>query len=303
MRGIHGYLGLIATFIVGASAVVMSLGTTETSTHVDIWSNPYFLTGIGLVVFPLILLLIFMRPSRSPGISYLTYAGQLENANRILDSGNSSITMRKLAVGTLWGMLHESSELHTDVVSILTNFVRSKAMKTSRKKRPDFDVQAALTALAHRPRRTEGVVLDLSATNLAGAVLCGANLRYADLCDSNLSGALLCGADLSNANLQSADLSHAWLNKIDRNSTPEMDARVPQGARWAWISRATTRGKVNSLECTIPRKSSGANLSGANMTSVKLTDANLYGARVDENQSLPPEWTRDSRSGLAVRNL
>jgi Pentapeptide repeats (8 copies) len=303
MRGADaGYMGSLSSLIVGMSTVAIAIATTELTSQVDIWSNPLIWTGIALIVFAP-LPLIFARLSRSPGLSYITYAGQLENSSRILDSDTSSMTMRKLAVGALWGILNVSAELHNDVVAILADFVRGNAIKTIQKERPDSDVQAALTALARRPVRSEDAPLDLSATNLSGAVLCGANLRSAALRDSNLSGALLYGADLSNANLQSADLSRAWLNKLDENSPPDVDFSVPREARRASGFRSARRARAKNLECTIPRKSPGADLSGANINSVKLADANLRGARVDVDQSLPPEWRRDPRTGLAVENL
>lgn len=288
----------VGAVMVGAAAVATSIATLEESTHVDIWSSSWIWVGVSLTTLGLAVTLFFIITwsNRAPELAVLQYYDLLDRAMRLLDSGTS--LMRKIGVELLGEVLHRSSELHSHVVAILTDFVRSNATEASQKERPEHDVQAALTALGCRPKRPEDTPLDLSATNLSGAVLFGANLRNALLCDSNLSGAFLCGADLSNANLRSADLSHAWLNKIDKRSGSYAD--ILQRMRLVSSSKFRRDG-ATGLSRTFPRKSLGADLSGANMSSAKLTNAHLLGARVDEDQFLPPEWRRDPRTGLVVR--
>lgn len=286
----------VGAVMVGAATEATSIATLE-STHVDIWSSSWIWVGVSLTTLGLAVTLFFIVTwsNRAPELAVLQYYDLLDRAMRLLDSGTSS--MRKIGVELLGEVLRRSFELHSHVVTILTDFIRSNATKTSQKEIPEHDIQAALTALGHRPKRPEDTPIDLSATNLSGAVLFRANLRNALLCDSNLSGAFLCGADLSNANLQSADLSHAWLNKIDKHSAS--DAGILQRMRLVSGSKFM-RGRAIGLQRTFPRKSSGADLSGANMISAKLNNAHLLGARVDEDQFLPPEWGRDQRTGLVV---
>lgn len=282
-----GLAAAVGAVIVGAGTVATSIATMETSTHVDIWSNSWVWAGVGLTVLGLAVTLFFIITwHRVPELAGLRYYDLLDRAMRYLESG--TLVMRKMGVELLREVLRSSSELHGHVIAILTDFVRSSTTNTRQRENPEIDVQAALTTLGHRPRRPESVPLDLSAANLAGAILFGANLRNAVLRDSNLSGAILCGADLSNADLHSADLSHSWLNKIDERPGSDLDVNIPRDAR------LTSNVKF-------PRKSSGADLSGANMTSVKLTNAHLYGARVDKEHSLPIEWMRDPHTGLVVR--
>ena len=112
-------------------------------------------------------------------------------------------------------------------------------------------------------------------TDLSGAYLSGANLRYAnlsgaDLRDTDLSGADLRYAYLSSADLSSADLSSAYLRGADLRGAALRYADLG-GAdlRYAYLSGADLRYADLG----------GADLSGAYLSGADLRYANLSGAK------------------------
>jgi Pentapeptide repeats (8 copies) len=140
--------------------------------------------------------------------------------------GSDEPYVRLGGVHALAHLLRDSADHHLDVVEVLVAFVRQRAPRASRTQltghgmdtragvllvasdralpaEPAPDVQTALTALGHRPRRRRLEpfgMLNLRDLHLAGAVLEGADL----------TGAVLEGADLTRAWLE-ADLTDAWL--------------------------------------------------------------------------------------------
>jgi hypothetical protein len=134
---------------------------------------------------------------------------------------------------------------------------------------PTPDIQAALTALCHRPSRPERQPIDLTGLHLASARLDGANLTGAELHGANLTRAWLDGANLTGAELRGANLTGAWLH----------DAQL-QGA---WLDGANlTRAKLH----------------GANLTLVGLYSANLTGVAWPSEAAVPKGWERDGNRGL-----
>jgi uncharacterized protein YjbI with pentapeptide repeats len=218
----------------------------------------------------------------------LSVRGQIADrfSNALERLGSDELYVRMGGVHALEHVMRESLTQHNDVVEILTAFVRSRSPYSRWKKQeqsdttkspgdaPDTregaDVQAALTALARRPHRTERRPLDLSNTDLRGALLFEANLSGAVLDCSNLSGAFLTGADLSNASLADALLSGAVLNK----SNPEpyitmLSSKILSADFTQDVLRETPKKKL-----------AGANLSGADLNNIDLSQANLIGANL-----------------------
>ena len=144
--------------------------------------------------------------------------------------GSSELYVRIGGVHALEHVMHDSAEHHNDVIEVLIGFIRDRApRRESQSDRqvwmhpvtgsvPDLpavatpDIQAALTALGHRPQRVR-LAIDLSGLHLVGADLTDADLRGAQLTGADLSVAKLVRANLTGtlldrANLTGADLEH-----------------------------------------------------------------------------------------------
>jgi len=129
---------------------------------------------------------------------------------------------------------------------------------------PTPDVQAAITALAHRPLRPERQQIDLRGLHLTNAILDGANLTRAGLRGANLTRAILSSADLTGADLRGANLTGAML------------------------------GNANLTGAML----GSANLTGASLYSADLTGAMLGPAR----PKVPPGWiVTDPKTGELTR--
>jgi len=131
-------------------------------------------------------------------------------------------------VHALEQVMRDSPDHHDDVNEVLTQFIRGLAplarqsghqawMHPVTGSVPDLpaepkpDVQATLTALAHRPLRPERQPINLHHLRLTNADLDGANLTGAHLHGANLTDASLDGADRTRAHLHGADLTGAYL--------------------------------------------------------------------------------------------
>jgi uncharacterized protein YjbI with pentapeptide repeats len=88
--------------------------------------------------------------------------------------------------------------------------------------KPTPDIQAALTALGHRPHRPERHRIDLAALHLTGARLDHANLTGAWLDGANLTGAQLTRANLTRAMLGRANLTRAMLGAKPASSATRL---------------------------------------------------------------------------------
>ena len=112
----------------------------------------------------------------------------------------------------------ESDHEHHTVVEVLAAFIRQHpALRGSddgdeREPPARHDVQAALTVLGRRPRRTERNLPDLSKSDLRGMRLDELHLPGVDLWYSDLRGAVLSGATITDANLSWARLEGAQLS-------------------------------------------------------------------------------------------
>lgn len=143
--------------------------------------------------------------------------------------------MRVGGIQALHRLMHDSSIHHDDILEVLAAFIRHRASVANRDvglreagenaedaaqpsgahRAPTADVQAALTAIAHRPRRPERRAIALAGLDLAGADLESANLAGADLAGADLAGVRLRKADMTRANLRAATLTGADLTSAD----------------------------------------------------------------------------------------
>jgi pentapeptide repeat protein len=176
---------------------------------------------------------------------YLSRRGQLTDrySRAIGQLAAATLTERLGGIYALEHLMLESPRDHNTVVEVLAAFIRETApapqpvlrpgtlpatevdvaLSTGSEPapetgtpeiehRPATDVQAALTVLARRPpRRSERNRVDLSDTDLRGAVLVGARLRGAVLFGAHLQDAYLVGAHLQGTLLVGADLHGAIL--------------------------------------------------------------------------------------------
>src|SRR5262249_39961037 len=138
--------------------------------------------------------------------------------------GSAELYVRIGGVHALEHVMRDSADHHDDVIEVLTEFIRGAVPHLADQSdgqawlhpvtgsvpdlpaEPTPDVQAALTALAHRPFRPERREIDLTHLHLGKAILdratlTGAILAYANLTDARLDRANLTGAKLYDANL------------------------------------------------------------------------------------------------------
>jgi hypothetical protein len=108
--------------------------------------------------------------------------------------GSTELYVRIGGVHALKHVMRDSAKHHDDVIEVLTAFIRDRAPRRDRQvwhpvtgsvPDPDLppepmpDIQAALTALGHRPYRLGGQRVDLSDLHLRSARLYHANLTHA----------------------------------------------------------------------------------------------------------------------------
>jgi hypothetical protein len=187
---------------------------------------------------------------------------------------------RKSRIQVLEEIARDSPRYHWKVMEFLADFVRRKAPRKEEEeweeerslKIPE-DIQAALTAIGQRDLEKDPPKkrLDLSNTDIRGAVLSEGKLQ-----GINFSGANLQGANLSRAKLQKADLTKANLKEADIRGANLQEANVFQ----AVLRRANLWGA--NLEKAILMKTdlSWAAFYGSNMRRAYLQKANLQGAEL-----------------------
>jgi hypothetical protein len=205
--------------------------------------------------------------------------------------GSTELYVRIGGVHALEHVMRDSPDHHDDVMEVLTEFIRGGVPHVARQsdhqawmhpvtgsvpdpppEEPTPDVQAALTALAHRPLRPERGGINLSGLHLTNAVLNGVDLTGATLNDANLTGARLNGANLTGAILWDANLTGAALHDANLTVARLHDANLTDaGLNGANLTDAGLHGA----------NLTGARLDGANLTVADLWDANLIGARLD----------------------
>jgi hypothetical protein len=225
----------------------------------------------------------------------LSHRGQItDRFTRALEQLNAEqLYVRIGGVQALGRLMHDSPIHHDDIVEVLAAFIRDRApvagsnltVKGATQQSPlvqvpvsptppPADVQAALTALAHRPRRPERRAIALAGADLAGADLSGANFAHAELSGADLAKANLQRADLAGANLRGVNLGGARLAGADLIGASLSLANLADAdLAGADLTRAFVRS-ANLIGVNL----SGANLRGANLSLANLTRAYFFDA-------------------------
>ena len=134
-----------------------------------------------------------------------------------------SMAMRLGGIYALERIAKDSPKDHWQVMEVLTAYVRENSLwgmypsvKHSYRKIPS-DIQAILTVIGRQNAKYDGPKqrLDLTHTDLRGAILLKANFQGTNLEYANLEGARLGDANLQGANFSEAILKNATLVKAD----------------------------------------------------------------------------------------
>jgi hypothetical protein len=238
--------------------------------------------------------------------------------------GSSELYVRLGGVHALEHVMHDSADHHDDVIEVLTAFINNHTPRCDRKVwhpvtgsvpdpdlplKPAPDIQAALTALGHRPYRPERRRIEVPRLHLTGATLAYANLgdvdlsgatlndallHFADLAYATLNGAglaraTLYGADLIYAQLNGADLTHARLNGADLTHADLAGANLTHAQLTGTDLTGTNLDGADLAD---------ADLGGANLTNADLNGADLNGAKWPEDSAVPEGWRRDDSKRL-----
>lgn len=158
------------------------------------------------------------------------------------------------------------------------------------------DVQAAMTVLARRPKRSEPFTLDLRHTNLAGLELPRyARLARADLTDADLTRAQLFEANLTRATLTMANLSEAMLPLASLAEARLVEANLTAaGLMRANLTGVWLRGADLTASFLSEAALTGARLDGANLTGAfGLTAEALASTHLTKNTRLAPSLATD----------
>src|SRR5215218_298741 len=191
-----------------------------------------------------------------------------------VEDGQKLFEIRVGGIYALERIARESEEDYWPIMEILTAYVRQNASlpreagqertqdatdeqramegsggksETTEPSALDPDIQAIMTILRRRKlyyRHEEPGALDLSKTNLSGAVLSEALLSGADLSsvavlsEANLSGALLYGADLSGAalygaNLSGTNLTQEQLEQAEGDENTQLPSHLKPPEHWS----------------------------------------------------------------------
>ncbi|WP_410815072.1 pentapeptide repeat-containing protein [Micromonospora sp. 067-2] len=199
----------------------------------------------------------------------LAHRGQVTDrfAKALERLGSSELYIRIGGIRALDHVMRDSADHYLDCVEVLSSFIRERAPRANNRDdssptiyprpilpaEPFADVQAAFTALAHRPtkREVERHLLDFRNLHLRSL-----NLRDAQLDDADFSG-----SDLQDSNLSGATARFAVFDATNLREASFYSARM-EGARFA-----------NS-------RLSGANMSGIQLANAHLVEANLEGANL-----------------------
>jgi hypothetical protein len=232
----------------------------------------------------------------------ITERGQLSDrfSRAVEQVGSDKLSIRLGGIFSMERLMRDARPEQPTIVRILAQFVRDRAPvrpgagagRSARSYGVAADVQAALTALVHRPDTTgSGGRLDLRAADLSGADLSGGDLSRAVLADADISH-----ADLSRARLVGADLINTGLGGTNLANADLSGARL-MGAD---ISQANLSGaRLQDADLA------EATLSGADLRTAKdLTVGQLAAGRSDASTKLPdgiaPPRPGDSRPVIKV---
>ncbi|MGW0628224.1 pentapeptide repeat-containing protein [Streptomyces sp. NPDC002758] len=207
---------------------------------------------------------------------------------------SDKLEVRLGSVYSLEHVLSESAVDHAAVVKVLAGFVRNNThrgatrepsafpeLRSGLRTAPDWgvelsaDIQAAVEALARRPKRNEPRRVDLRHTNLAGL-----SLRHFEFeSPPRLEGMFLTSADLRRADLRGVNMKRTILNNADMCFAWLVNARCDRAALCRVDLRGALLNGTNFFE---------ADLSGADLRETDgLTAKQLAAATIDEETRLP----------------
>ena len=234
-------------------------------------------------------------------------------AKSVEQLGSQDVDVRLGGIYSLERIAKDSPKDHWTVMEVLTAYVRSKSplpegwIKVAPEKRKPLpnvtiDVQSALTVIARREAKNDqGKSLDLSSSNLSGAVLSGADIRFERLggtppdsvpvdsvpADSRLfnsahpKGSDFIGVNFRGSNLKGAYLFYADLRSAVLNNAVLVDADLSiANLRHALLIEAEVSGAVLSETDCRRAVLKGANLKGTDIYGADLRSA--YGIAPDQ---------------------
>ncbi|RAN93856.1 Non-specific serine/threonine protein kinase [Micromonospora saelicesensis] len=197
--------------------------------------------------------------------------------------GSTEMYLRIGAVRALEHVMRDSPDHHSDTVEVLISFIRARthlgamsdgSRTQTHREEPDPDVQAALSALCHRPHRSEREPLNFTDLDLRGASFRGGDLRHSEFWNSILEGAKFSNARLSYATFTHANLNNSWFTNADIRHAHFHHADC-RGADFC-DTKARAAGFTGALLDRASFKES--DLRGADFMLAEMTDAKLDGA-------------------------
>ena len=234
-------------------------------------------------------------------------------AKSVEQLGSQDVDVRLGGIYSLERIAKDSPKDYWTVMEVLTAYVRTKSplpegwIKVAPEKRKPLpnvaiDVQSTLTVIARREAKNDqGKRLDLSSSNLSGAVLSGADIRFERLdgtaphsvppdsvpTDSRLfnganpKGANFIGVNFRGSNLKGAVLFYADLRSADLYKAVLVDAELGlANLRLAYLMEAEVSGAdLSDTDCR------RAFLKRANLKGTDIFDADLrsaYGIAPDQ---------------------
>jgi hypothetical protein len=179
---------------------------------------------------------------------------------------------------------------HWTIMEYLAAFVRTNASRKEdgeEKRSPKISevIQAALTVIVQRDwkKDPENQRLNLSNTDIRGAVLAGANLQGAILSKANLQGTYLKDANLQEVNFNGANLQETDLFKANLKWSKLKGANLKRASFvLANLQEAYLFGANLERACLWSANLQGANLFETNLEEAHLSGANLQGTQLSE---------------------
>jgi hypothetical protein len=223
-------------------------------------------------------------------------------AIKLLASEN--MTERLGGIYSLERIMRDSEKDHWAVVEVLASFIREHASISKTEHReftldtpaevPPQHVHAALSVLGRRPKRDEQFVIDLSFTDLRGAILTGANCKNFNFRHCRLDGIHFEGANLERAHFGGATLRGAYLIRISGRKV---------GLARCDFEGANLRGSDLREAFLHGSKAKGASFKGCDLTFANLDGTDLHAADLEGAvlECRPPltEEQRRSASGIS----
>ncbi|BAY07681.1 pentapeptide repeat-containing protein [Calothrix sp. NIES-2098] len=216
-------------------------------------------------------------------------------AKAIEQLGNEKIEVRLGAIYTLERIAKDSLKDYWIIMEILTAFVRENAPLKPKEERVEeiqqqpklrTDIQAALTVIGRRNcnDEKENQRLDLSYSDIRGAMLFEANLKKAIFKGANLAEAFLNKADLQEADFTEAIMQQAKLNMVNLQSAMLMRCNLQNANLSGAKLQEASLFRSNLQEAQLYQAElQNVNLSEAKLLCANLGEANLLEAFLDRS--------------------